>query len=989
MVRIVKIVLMQILLFVVPVLVFAGPMPDTGQTKCYDNSVEIPCPNSGEPFYGQDAQYSGPARSYTKLGQNGVELPDTATQAEGWIMTRDNVTGLIWEIKTDDESIHDKDNTYTWYDSNPATNGGNAGTPGDGTDTEDFINVLNAQHFGGFADWRMPTVKELSSLIDSSTNYPAIDTAWFPRTVIQHYWSSTTCADNTNKAWPIDCSNGFVRYNTSFNDKSYSDCVRAVRGNQLTNNFVDNGDGTVTDTETGLMWQKATAPGTYTWEEALAYAEGLELPVGGYTDWRLPNRNELQTLVDYSQYDPSVDPLLKTSVLSGGYWTSTTYGTQEAWRIALNHGYVSGYDKSLSYSVIAARDNDTTKDTIDFSGYTWRVKHSPDRMGPGNNLWSNSTNDVWVDKEGLHLKISKHEDNNWYCTEIYTEKSFGYGTYIFYLATELEDRFVGANNPLDNNVVLGLFTWDNNTCENNANSEIDIELARWPIINNPDGPDNPEGNDKILNYSVQPTGGTGTGYGCPTRNNITDGNIIPMELTGDYTTHVFKWMPNSVQFDSYHGHGNPTAYPIGSWEYNDNSNNCRKTETCGDTSVMVGIPKATKDTKVHINFWLFDTDNNGEGNPPSNGLEQNVIIRKFEYIPVGQIPDTGQTKCYNTGGDEIPCPQPGEAFYGQDAQYEGPARSYTKLGQNGVELPDTATQAEGWIMTRDNVTGLIWEIKTDDGTIHDKDNAYTWYDSNPATNGGYAGTPGNSTDTEDFINALNAQHFGGFADWRMPTIKELSSLVNSSIADPGPAIDTARFSHTMSSGYWSSTTIAGNTYYAWLVSFNGGYVNNYNKSNSYYVRAVRGSRLTSNLIDNKDGTVTDTETGLMWQKATAPGTYTWQQALAYAEGLELPTGGYTDWRLPNRNELQTLVDYSINIPAIDPILQTNTLPYSYWSSTTLASITGRAWRVGFHGGNVYDYGKSDSYYVRAVRAGQSGPFGNLAMPWIPLLLLDE
>ena len=261
----------------------------------------------------------------------------------------------------------------------------------------------------------------------------------------------------------------------------------------------------------------------------------------------------------------------------------------------------------------------------------------------------------------------------------------------------------------------------------------------------------------------------------------------------------------------------------------------------------------------------------------------------------GPVPDTGQTKCYDNNG-EILCPQPGESFYGQDAQYSGPARSYTKLGQNGTPLADTATQADGWIMTRDNVTGLIWEIKTDDGSIHDKDNIYTWYDSNPATNGGYAGTAGNGTDTEDFINALNAANFGGFSDWRMPTIKELSSLVNSGIASPGPTIDTTWFPHTRSSYYWSSTTYANNTYGAWHVGFYYGHVVvSGNKSSSYYVRAVRaGQSNESNFIDNGDGTVTDTETGLMWQKATAPGTYNWQNALSYAEGLTL--GGHSDWR---------------------------------------------------------------------------------------------
>ena len=84
MIRMAKMVLLQVLLVALPMLVLAGQIPDTGQTKCYNDSVEITYPNPGGPFYGQDAQYAGPARSYTKPGQNGAELPDTATYTDGW-----------------------------------------------------------------------------------------------------------------------------------------------------------------------------------------------------------------------------------------------------------------------------------------------------------------------------------------------------------------------------------------------------------------------------------------------------------------------------------------------------------------------------------------------------------------------------------------------------------------------------------------------------------------------------------------------------------------------------------------------------------------------------------------------------------------------------------------------------------------------------------------------------------------------------------------
>jgi hypothetical protein len=279
-------------------------------------------------------------------------------------------------------------------------------------------------------------------------------------------------------------------------------------------------------------------------------------------------------------------------------------------------------------------------------------------------------------------------------------------------------------------------------------------------------------------------------------------------------------------------------------------------------------------------------------------------------------------------------------------------------------------------MVKDNVTGLIWENKTDDGGIHDKDNTYTWCDTNPATNGGNPGTCGSGptpTDTEAFIKALNDARFGGFSDWRMPTAKELLSIVDYSRW--APAIDTTFFPGRVPSYYWSSTTDALYTYYAWrvgvydgvLVSGDGGY-----KSSSYYVRAVRAGQSGSlgHLVINGDGTVTDTATGLMWQQGQSPSTLTWEAALTYSEGL--PLAGYEDWRMPTAKELQSIVDYSRWCPAIDTTFFPGTVSSYYWSSTTLARYTSVAWLVNSYYGHLFPgHYKSSSYYVRAVRAGQS------------------
>ncbi len=342
------------------------------------------------------------------------------------------------------------------------------------------------------------------------------------------------------------------------------------------------------------------------------------------------------------------------------------------------------------------------------------------------------------------------------------------------------------------------------------------------------------------------------------------------------------------------------------------------------------------------------------------------------------IPDTGQTKCYKDYGDEIPCPAPGEAFYGQDGNYTINPPSYTKLDAAGNALADDAAS---WTMIRDNVTGLIWENKTSDGSIHDSSKTFTWCDTNPATNGGVqgicgAGSGDAATDTEAYIKALNDAQFGSFSDWRMPTVKELQSIVD--YGRENQAIYTTFFPGTVSSHYWSSTTYARYTYYAWFVPFGDGYANGYDKSYDVPVRAVRAGQTGSldHLVINGDGTVTDKATGLMWQQETGYGR-NWQAALEYAETLSM--AGYDDWRMPTVKELESIVDYGRENQAIDTTFFPGTVSFYYWSSTTHAGYPSHAWLVDFYSGFVTNYNESNNNYVRAVRAGQNRSLGSLVI----------
>ena len=123
---------------------------------------------------------------------------------------------------------------------------------------------------------------------------------------------------------------------------------------------------------------------------------------------------------------------------------------------------------------------------------------------------------------------------------------------------------------------------------------------------------------------------------------------------------------------------------------------------------------------------------------------------------------------------------------------------------------------------------------------------------------------------------------------------------------------------------------------------------------------------------NDAGIVTDNKTGLQWQDDYSDNgdsikSAKWTDAIAYCEELSL--GGHDDWRLPNFNELYYLADRSRRNPAIDPTFQ-NTRSDHYWSSTSVIGDEDGAWDVGFDGGGDGWDGKSGSYYVRCVRAGE-------------------
>ncbi|QRN86382.1 DUF1566 domain-containing protein [Clostridia bacterium] len=292
---------------------------DTNQVEFYSDQNKIESPSIGEEFYGQDASYTGNTPAYTD-------------NKDGTIS--DKITGLMWAQDMGEKMSYDE-----------------------------AVVFANNSNLGGYDDWRIPTIKELYSLIqfdgrvmgEKATENLFIDTDYFnqplgdtssgEREIDAQTWSSTKYVGTTMRGdetiFGVNFVDGRIKGYPTYIKRTSTDNAmyfRLVRGNTAygENNFVDNGDGTITDLATGLTWQQNDSGYGMDWGAALDYAENLDY--AGYDDWRLPNAKELQSIVDYTRSlqttdSAAIDELFNTSSIldiNGNtnypyFWTSTSH----------------------------------------------------------------------------------------------------------------------------------------------------------------------------------------------------------------------------------------------------------------------------------------------------------------------------------------------------------------------------------------------------------------------------------------------------------------------------------------------------------------------------------------------------------------------------------------------------------------------------------------------------------------------------------------
>lgn len=199
---------------------WSGSYDSGNNTICDSNLLSHQDCHQGRDATHNDDSDGHAGFSFTKLDANGNVL---ASSAVNWSCVKDNVTGLVWEVKTDDAGFHDKDNTYRW--GGITHQGSNYGTYYN--DWDSLVNGSNSSDFCGYNDWRIPTTQELMSIVDNGRFNPSIDTDYFNNTQNLFYWSASPNSINSSYAWGVGFDFGSSHDGTQ--DRSLSHAVRLVR----------------------------------------------------------------------------------------------------------------------------------------------------------------------------------------------------------------------------------------------------------------------------------------------------------------------------------------------------------------------------------------------------------------------------------------------------------------------------------------------------------------------------------------------------------------------------------------------------------------------------------------------------------------------------------------------------------------------------------------------------------------------------------------
>jgi hypothetical protein len=343
---------------------YTGNLPDTGITsaQCYGagSSEWISCTSAAaialnskqDGMIGRDVTAPAAANGVLGFSYSDVPKPTGGVYAKTECV-KDNITGLTWEGKPT-SGLRSNNLTYTNYDSTTKTQKSYAAIPSYPTQSEidaatnsvGYKNYVNSIALCGYTDWRLPTVPEFDGLMNIAPDASYLDDIWFPNRFDTEQWTST---DNGSLTAPFTSTQAWMvvfGYNIESTSRDVTHGVRLVRGSVVSElnrySYINNGIE-VLDSKTKLIWKRCAEGrawnGTSCIGEADAYTpEAALVQASMQTGWRLPNRKELVSIIDFSNSAPFTNNEVFHSERDTPYLTSTPvdYGSYLIWEADLN-----------------------------------------------------------------------------------------------------------------------------------------------------------------------------------------------------------------------------------------------------------------------------------------------------------------------------------------------------------------------------------------------------------------------------------------------------------------------------------------------------------------------------------------------------------------------------------------------------------------------------------------------------------------------------
>ena len=831
-------------------------MQQTGQSACYDTGGTLLSACDGS---GQDG-----------MERIGTALP-TIRFTKGVATMSDNLTGLVWA----------KDGNLV-KDANPSFD--TDGTAGDGYVTWqhalDFIATLNQQNYRTFNDWRLPTVAELRTLADysagGSLNQALINAGFSTALANTWYWSSTSYMPAPKNAWVFSATNGAVSYSdktttmypllavrgagTGSQVHADTDQVSCTDSTGAIINCAGTGqDGayqvgaqppsprfdttryfTFTDLFSGLVWSRDGNPvknqnpsfdadgtagdGAVTWQHALDFVRSANQNAYlGYSDWRLPNLNELQSAV-------SMEGTTISNWLNGRaflytepsrYWSSTSYDGSNAWYQDLASGQTGTEAKSAQHLLLMVRSG------VGASVASVTVYKTGSGAGT---------------VTGDSGKISCGGD----CFESYPTLG---GSVTLTATAEAGSTFTGWSGACSGtgNCTLSLFG------DLFVTASFSRPAATIAVMDSGQSSCYDLGNNPVACSAAGALHGDGAFLSGPqlpfdrfhdngngTVTDLLSGLIIPKDLN------LLKSRDPLFDADGTAGDGavtwlhaldyieklNREQYlGFGDWRLP----NLREMQEFADYSAKSALYTwnsmgllfnnqeswywtSTTQEASRNNAWLFALNSGATTTTGKTSSYYLLPVRGGNGSGLARTVRTGQNTCSDSGGTLIPC-----SGTGQDADtLRGEVWPTPRFGSDGIVITDQAT-------------GLVWSSDANP-ILSFYNDPVTYYDTDGARDGAVSWQK-----AMQFIDRINADTYLGYSDWRLPSVTELASLVHYGAQDQKVWLSNYSnwFINLNYAGYWSSTTLSTDATQGWFLNLANGATSAQAKTTQSYVLAVR------------------------------------------------------------------------------------------------------------------------------------------------------